>query len=69
MQAHALFLSRGEIVKPISQWTGSQKLTAGVAILYAGAMTVHFKEGRVGMGVLFASWVLGNSALVYMEGV
>lgn len=56
-------------MKPISQWTGSQKLTAGVAILYAGAMTVHFKEGRVGMGVLFASWVLGNSALVYMEGV
>ena len=56
-------------MKSISQWSGSQKLTAGVAILYAGAMLVHFKENRIGMGVLFASWVIGNSALVYMEGV
>ena len=56
-------------MKPFSQWSGSQKLTTGVAILYAGASAVHFKEGRNGMGVLVASLVIGNSALVYLEGV
>ena len=56
-------------MKPFSQWSGSQKLTTGVAILYAGASAVHFKEGRNGMGVLVASWVIGNSALIYLEGV
>ena len=56
-------------MKPFSQWSGSQKLTAGVAMLYAGASAFHFKEGRNGMGILVASWVVGNSALVYMEGL
>ena len=56
-------------MKALSKWTGSQKLTAAVALLYAGSAFYHFKGGRTGLGVLTTSWVVGNAALVYMEGI
>ena len=56
-------------MKSITKWTGSQKLTATVAILYAGSAIYHLKGGRTGLGILTASWVVGNAALVYIEGL
>jgi hypothetical protein len=56
-------------MKAISDWSGSQKLTACVALLYAGSSFYHFNGKRTGLAVLTASWVVGNAALVYMEGV
>jgi hypothetical protein len=56
-------------MKSISKWSGSQKLTAVVAVLYAGSAIYHAKGGRPGLALLTASWVVGNAALVSMEGV
>ena len=56
-------------MKSISKWSGSQKLTAVVALLYAGSAIYHAKGGRPGLALLTASWVVGNAALVSMEGV
>ena len=56
-------------MKPLREWTGSQKLTGAVALLYAGSAFYHYKGGRTGLAVLTTSWVVGNAALVYMEGL
>jgi hypothetical protein len=56
-------------MKNISDWTGSQKLTGVVALLYAGSAFYHYKGNRLGLALLTSSWVVGNAALVYMEGL
>ena len=56
-------------MKNISKWSDSQKLTAAVAVLYAGSAFYHYRGGRTGLAVLTTSWVVGNAALVYMEGL
>lgn len=56
-------------MKNISEWSGSQKLTGVVALLYAGSALYHYKGGRKGLALLTSSWVVGNAALVYMEGL
>ena len=61
--------SDGDNVKSIADWTGSQKLTAIVTLLYAGTTLYHYRGGRYGTAVLTGSWVIGNAAMVYMEGV
>ena len=56
-------------MKNISEWSGSQKLTGLVAILYTGSAFYHYTGGRKGLALLTSSWVVGNAALVYMEGL
>lgn len=56
-------------MKPLSQWSGSQRLTGIVTILYLGTAYYHFKGGRNALGVMFAGYSMANTALVYLEGL